>query len=234
LPLTHGTIFLYWAIALSILGHDIDVKRAYFRAITSPVDRPDLFIDIGANTGTHSILFLVHGIDTICFEPNASCRQTLAALCEANGVLPRIEPYCLGARHAAVNLAFPARETWLGSVKPNVIEGLQTREDLIVHSVEQRMLDDYLPELSAYQKLLIKIDVEGAESDVLRGAAKLIEKFQPTLILEANGDRGELFTVMQDHLGYALMALPDRRPLNREEFLSAPAPNFMAKPRSRA
>src|SRR5829696_4519320 len=119
-PLTHGTSWLDWAIALSILGHDVDIKRVYLNAITSLVDRPDLFIDIGANTGTHSILFLVHGIDTICFEPNASCRQTLAALCAANGVLPKVEPYCLGARSAIVNLAFPVRETWLGSVKPEV------------------------------------------------------------------------------------------------------------------
>src|SRR4051794_6146166 len=59
-PLTRGTSWLDWTVALSILGHDIDVKRVYLSAITSPVDRPDLFIDIGANTGTHSILFLVH------------------------------------------------------------------------------------------------------------------------------------------------------------------------------
>jgi FkbM family methyltransferase len=226
-PLKPESSWLDWEVALSILGHDADVKRAYLHMIGSQSERPDVFIDVGANTGTHSILFLTHGVDTICFEPNSLCRQTLTALCEANEVSPRIEAYCLGQKSGQVTLSFPERETWLGSVKPDVIRNLEKRSGLMELRVEQRTLDDYLSVLSAYKRPLIKIDVEGAESDVIRGAEKVIEKFRPTIILEANGDRGELFMVLAE-AGYAAAALSDRRFLTKAEFQSAPETNFLA------
>src|SRR5437667_2890756 len=62
MPLTSETFWLDWDTAVSIVGHDIEVKQTYESLIGLSSMKPDLFIDIGANYGTHSVLFLVHGI----------------------------------------------------------------------------------------------------------------------------------------------------------------------------
>jgi hypothetical protein len=65
-------MWLDWFLALATLGDDSTVKKTY-AAIVSSSRKPDLFLDVGANYGTHSLLFLAHGIRTWSFEPNARC-----------------------------------------------------------------------------------------------------------------------------------------------------------------
>jgi hypothetical protein len=59
LPLRRESFWLDWGFALGVLGHDAEVKRTYEMLLLS--DRPDLFIDIGANYGTHSMLMAAAG-----------------------------------------------------------------------------------------------------------------------------------------------------------------------------
>lgn len=222
---------LDWEIALSILGHDVDVKRAYLAAITS-TEPPDIFIDIGANVGLHSLLFLLQGIDTISFEPQPFCQQYIKALCSANAVVPKIEPYCLGQTCSFVDLTVPAEqhdETWLASVKVDVASSLEQRFTVNKQRVEQRTLDSYLPTLSDYKRPLIKIDVEGAEADVLRGATETIRKFQPTILFEANGDREELFSIVEA-IGYSIVRINTDAVFSMSEFISERISNFACKP----
>jgi hypothetical protein len=64
LPLRKETFWLDWGLSLATLGHDSDVKQTY-RTLLQSLRRPDLFIDVGANYGTHSVLFLGSGVETI-------------------------------------------------------------------------------------------------------------------------------------------------------------------------
>jgi len=66
MPLRPFSMWLDWDNAVSLSGHDIEVKKTYLSLLGSR-RRPELFLDIGANYGTHSLLFLVHGVDTIAF-----------------------------------------------------------------------------------------------------------------------------------------------------------------------
>ena len=66
MPLRPEWLWLDWDSAVSICGHDVEVKETYSSLIQSST-RPEQFVDIGANYGTHSLLFLVHGIETITF-----------------------------------------------------------------------------------------------------------------------------------------------------------------------
>src|SRR5437016_329421 len=54
-PLNPHRCWLDWDYAVSILGHDAEIKRTYASLIMSSI-APDLFVDIGANYGTHSLL----------------------------------------------------------------------------------------------------------------------------------------------------------------------------------
>jgi FkbM family methyltransferase len=196
-----------WDLALSILGHDAQVKQSYRNFIHAP-RRPELFIDIGANYGTHSILFLVHGVETISFEPNVLCYRRFRELCAMNNVVPRIEAVALGASSQSIDLSFPEGEEWLGSTQSDVIEVLRKTRPLQTRNVQQRRLDDLAPALSGHRDILIKIDTEGAEADVLEGGKAVIKEFYPTIIFEClDRARPKIFTLLQS-LGYRITALP--------------------------
>lgn len=54
LPLTTRGAWQEWDAAVSILGHDIEVKTTYANLLRS-TRRPKLFFDVGANYGLHSL-----------------------------------------------------------------------------------------------------------------------------------------------------------------------------------
>ena len=77
---------------------------------------------------------------------------------------------------------------------------------------------------------LIKIDVEGAEWQVLHGAVQTIQKSKPLILFECGKLGGDLygynstqvFEFFQDELGYQIFCLPDwlhkKRALSSEAF----------------
>lgn len=89
IPLNSGQFWLDWDIALSVLGHEIEIIKTYEALLNSSM-KPEIFVDIGANYGLHSLLFLVHKINTISFEPNDYCVNYFVNLCKANQITPNI------------------------------------------------------------------------------------------------------------------------------------------------
>src|SRR5215207_676080 len=89
MPLTPKRMWLDWDNASGITGHDIEVKSTYEALLRT--SQPRVFFDVGANYGTHSLLFLSQGVEVISFEPNPSCCSVFEEMCELNGFTPRIE-----------------------------------------------------------------------------------------------------------------------------------------------
>jgi FkbM family methyltransferase len=232
LPLRPNLIWLDWDNAVSILGHDIEVKQTYAALLAQP-DRPALFLDVGANYGMHSALFLSVGVPTISFEPNRSCRQCFEEVCALNGLEGRWEAVALGHTGGEVELAYPERETWLGTVGEL---GTALRNNGRAHAVERvlmRTLDDYLNIIPSVS-VLIKIDVEGSELDVMRGASRVLRLRKPKIIFETlNGTmRQKLYQTLRD-AHYVIYRLPwvpfgSSKPLGTNEFLETSANNFIA------
>ena len=232
MPLRMPSAGLDWGLALSILGHDDEVKATY-AALVSSDQRPELFLDVGANYGTHSVLFLSVGIPTISFEPNPLCLSQFQAMCELNGLKGRWEQVAIGNGNGEIELVYQEAATWSGSVssaKALIIKRSPTAKTKLVPI---KKLDDYLSDVCC-DRVLIKIDVEGFESEVIRGAAILIAARKPKIIFECDNldRRPELFNLLTD-LGYSIYMLPWRpargsRLLDRSEFLKSAAGNFIA------
>lgn len=121
---------------------------------------------------------------------------------------------------------FPGRHAISGLKTTNVMEvsGLVPRQ-ITVHV---KKLDDIFEE----GKLdFIKIDVEGAEYNVLNGAKRILQRFKPIIIFESgpgglecyNHSPGELFELL-DFLSYKVATLQNyllgREHFSREEFIS--------------
>ncbi|MBN1261572.1 MAG: FkbM family methyltransferase [Anaerolineae bacterium] len=241
IPLSRASFWLDWDTALSVAGQDIEVRETYWAFINAP-ERPDLFIDIGANYGTHSLLFLAYQIETLSFEPNSVCHGYFERLCRANEVTPHIEPVALGAKQGHVTLSYPSGDTWLGSTNARVSERLTHLSQLITKDVEQRMLDDYISRMD-HRRVLIKIDTEGHELAVLQGAGRTLQEIRPYIIFECwnNAPRNALFRFLaaKNYRVYELPWSPSNQDpsLNVSQFLASSAVNFIAAPiqdRSRA
>lgn len=235
MPLRRGSFWLDWDNAVSIVGHDIEVKQTYESLIASPSERPDLFVDIGANYGTHSLLFLVHGIEVITFEPNSSCHEYFRQTCDLNGVRPRLEPLALGEETGFVEFSYPERDTWLGSTSPEVIERLKSAEGLVTKQVEQKTLDDFYPEFGS-KRTLIKVDTEGNELSVLEGARKTLKESRPRIIFEcfSQSEKSKIFELFAGQR-YSVYPLPwnpnsDAGAFSERQFSASSATNFIAIP----
>jgi len=149
--------------------------------------RPDdLFVDIGANVGAFSILASgVAGASTIAFEPSPSTFQRLQQNIRLNALQDKVE----------------IRNKALGghTGKIRFTEGLGTENCVADKAnsgqtveVELSILDQ---ELAGKSPALIKMDVEGFETEVFSGAnATLANQALNVLIVERN-DSGNKYGV---------------------------------------
>ena len=131
-------------------------------------------IDIGANIGNHTVFFSDKFKRVICFEPNPITFKLLTVnTFQLNNVL-------------TVNLGLSdnVRELSL-SVVPGGIAGSSASRHYnngLKHKIEVIRLDDFQQLPGNIE--LIKIDVEGMETEVLYGAKKIIISNRPIILFE--------------------------------------------------
>ncbi len=235
LPLDGQDTWLEWDLAVSLLGHEVEIKHTYLDLIR--FRRPKLFFDIGANYGLHSAVFLLHGIPTVSFEPNPRCHQYFRKLTERNNLLGDLQPAALGAAEGWAEISFPERETWLGSTNPAVVDQVvQTYGGQVTKvRVAQTTVDAFV-QGDGRRPDLIKIDTEGNEAAILEGARSTLTMCRPWVIFESwrDAERDGLGTFFEG-LGYRICALPLRLPhspvvLEKGQLRDWPTTNLIALP----
>lgn len=224
-------MWLDWDGALAVLGHDHEVKDFYSKILNSSL-RPDLFVDVGANYGIHTALFLSAGVRALSFEPNPDCVPYFTELAEAN----EFTDFCwqgiaIGETRNEAKLIFRPMDTWLGAIS---LSDSATSEQSGAHvvNVSVQALDD-VPDI--FGRCLTKIDVEGHEIFVMRGGRKFFREKSLFVVFESNDGscRGALFDEFVS-LGYSVERVPvpavERSiPLSRDGFIGAAGTNFVAR-----
>ena len=192
-------------------------------------------IDVGANEGTVLAQLLAVAPDGhhIAYEPIPELQRRL---CSA---FPQVE-----VRGRALSDEAGTAE-FVHVVDAPTMSGLRRRTDLPPDarteriSVTMERLDDALEE--TYVPSLIKIDVEGAEVKVIRGAASTLERHRPFVLFEHGlggadlygSSSGELFDLL-DGAGLRIFDLDGEGPFTRvafEEMFAKPVWNWLAAPR---
>jgi FkbM family methyltransferase len=159
----------------------------FLKALRQHVRPGDTCVDVGGNLGYYCLLMsnLVGPKGrVITFEP---VEENLAVLRE-NIAVNKIENVelantALGAHPGVLSLI--RSEVGSVSATPSVrgyaVEGAQSSIEVPVNT-----LDAYLEE-KGWRPAVIKIDVEGAELEVLRGAVNTLRVARPTVLVEVHG-----------------------------------------------
>ena len=132
-----------------------------------------VFIDIGANIGYYSLLAAAKGANVYAFEPNARNIWLLKKNAHDNNLKINILPYALADSERLV-IYTPLRGN--GQIS-DMSDALPTENQEVLRSVT---LDQAL---NGIRPDIVKIDVEGAEGLVLKGAQKTLD-FRPVVISE--------------------------------------------------
>jgi FkbM family methyltransferase len=147
----------------------------------------DLVIDVGANLGYYSLLAaaLVGSRGrVVAFEPNPSVRARLlehVALNAQQRVIT-VSDAALGARDAETTLYVPARAAESGLASLQLTPALIDRMPSAV-SVPLKRLDSCVSTAALGTARVLKIDVEGGETDVLAGATAWLSSSPPAHIV---------------------------------------------------
>lgn len=146
----------------------------------------DTVFDIGANVGIFSVVLgTAVGASgrAIAIEPMLENVVRLKNNLANNGLESHVSvmPLALGAVAGSVSLhlAKDAAYHSLGVVE----KGFRGQGEVFV---EMRRLDDVWTEIGRPAVSFVKMDVEGAEGDVLRGAEEFLTTSCPLLLIEAN------------------------------------------------
>jgi FkbM family methyltransferase len=174
-------------------------ERAHQRTMAALVRPGDVAVDVGANWGLHTLLLSrlvgARGL-VLALEPLPRAFDALRWHLDANGcrnVMPI--PAALGDSDGTARFVpgISHSQGVLAAARSGAAD-----EAADGFPVTLRTLDSLVQKLGVRAVRLVKIDVEGAESMVIRGAARTLERFRPHLIVD-------LHTPEQDVLVAALL-----------------------------
>jgi FkbM family methyltransferase len=163
-------------------------EDAECRALCELAGRGSTAIDVGANVGMMAIpLARVVGRDgvVIAVEPLAENVRRLQANAASNALTNIVVRQVAASQHEGRIVLQVAEDAAYGSTR-SISSGMSQAGEV---SVESLPLDKIWADLGSRRVSVIKIDVEGAEADVIRGATQLLQRDHPVLMLEANTDR---------------------------------------------
>ncbi|MCW5748610.1 MAG: FkbM family methyltransferase, partial [Alphaproteobacteria bacterium] len=155
----------------------------------------DLFVDVGANVGVYTILAAAAaGADVVCFEPQDAAFTALQKNIALNKVQARVQALKAAAAAADGSL-------WLGPPRGPETKVATAGDERHVE-IQAVTLDGAL---AGRIPRLIKIDVEGYEIEVLKGAPMILaDPGLLGLIVEVNGSEAVVGTLAEQGFRPAL------------------------------
>jgi len=186
-------------------------------------------LDIGANFGTMALKFaeFVPSGQIYAFEPTDYAFEKLLRNLSANPELSeRITPVqCFVSDRSETNPGIQAYASW--KVDKTSPEAHPLHGGLISTSASRSTvsIDDFCKKNDIKTVDLIKIDTDGHELRILRGARKTLEKFLPRIIfeigfyiMEEHGITFELYFDYFSSAGYTLANIKNGQPITLENY----------------
>lgn len=168
-------------------------------------------VDCGANFGNHSLFYSQFAKSVISIEPNVLVIDKLKHNIELNGIKNITLINCgVGSKNIAKMLFFCATGDNLGA--SSFIENFSD-QNLNSTNVSLRTLDSILTEIKVKECDFLKIDVEGFDYEVLKGAYKTISSLAPVIQIEyIPRDKDRMLTFLKENPNYQARTLIVNRP----------------------
>ncbi|MCX7114114.1 MAG: FkbM family methyltransferase [Proteobacteria bacterium] len=220
LDLREGIDFSIWLLG----SFEPETVRCYKKIVKAG----DVVLDIGANIGAHT-LPLAQAVGAqgkvIAFEPTDYAYAKLSKNCLLNPDLAE-RIHCLQVMLVDSEIA--------GKPTPGLYSSWPLKEEIGLHELHQgrlmtttgadaRMLDSVILSLKLDRVDFIKLDIDGFECGMMRGASGVLSKWKPTIIMELSpyvlDEQGssldELIDLLRKHT-YALYDLSAKKEISMD------------------
>jgi FkbM family methyltransferase len=181
-------------ISKTILAAKNFYEAELLEALHAELAPGDVVLDVGANLGNHTVYFAkIAGCRVAAFEAHPVAFGFLQDNVRINGLEDRVDAYHLAVSDAEGRVSIVAEmDNNLGATR----FGMDA--DGTVRAVKLDDMDLKRP------VRLMKIDVEGMECEVLRGARELIARDRPLIVCEAQtqDEFHKIWAILEPH-GYA-------------------------------
>jgi FkbM family methyltransferase len=155
----------------------------------------DIFIDVGANMGTYTLMMQQFGLLTFSFEPSKNNFKALNINLmlnnfENNAVIFNLG---LGSKKGHEMFVFDPINTGASHIHSVEVYDHDTDGRGKLDEVDLVTLDEMIEvmEIPIEKGILMKIDVEGMEKDVILGATEFIRKYPNLIIVMESVHSGE-------------------------------------------
>lgn len=171
--------------------HDGEIKQ---------VVKNGTVIDIGANIGNHTLFFAneLHVGKVIAFEPIYETFNILQKNIEINHLEKKVELYRCALGHNKTSAVMHGYNySNIGGTGLTVCGSdvqYNEEENIVVHSLDSMNISEHIA--------LMKIDVEGMEIDVLKGARATIKRYKPFIIIESFENNFPKVKSLLERIGY--------------------------------
>jgi len=189
---------------------EIIVKDSY--GVRDYIKPGDVVIDAGANVGVFSNFAAKQGATVYAFEPGRVAYEILKEDREASVVPVNMG---LGSRHFIAELKIADGRLTTATLADS---GIAPHEGCKSETVEITTIDDFARDKKLSRLNYIKIDTEGYEANILRGAAETIKKHRPIIVMSSYhkpSDKTELPMILNGITPYGVE-------LNGENFICKP------------
>ncbi len=202
-----------------------DYEPETFAFLRENLNFGDTFLDIGAHIGLFSVVaarIVGERGRVISFEPTPGTRAVMGEVLKVNGFGDFVEVRAEAVAEKRGTTVFYDSGDEI-SVVNSLVRGEQSRNEF---EVEVISLDEFVAE-HGVEADCIKIDVEGSELDLLRGAEKTLSDQRPRVLLSMHPPfipKGRqsiehIWEILKKH-GYDIAF--EGKPVDREWFCSKP------------
>lgn len=140
------------------------------------LEQGDIVLDCGANIGLFSAVAANKGCDVYAFEPVPKVRELLLENC--TNYLNHVKAYPYAVSNKNGKVIFNIQEDNLTSGSMGTLAQNDKDKSIEVKVIK---IDDFIAENGIDKVDFIKADIEGAEREMLLGAAETIKKFLPKI-----------------------------------------------------
>lgn len=182
-------------------------KEESILSLLAPTLKGKVVYDIGANNGLTTIFF-AHQVGeegrVVAFEPVPFLYNWLCDHVRLNNFRNVVcLQLALGATRRNLEILYSRDYLGIGTLDPSIAERYKKQTKLERTTVQVVPLDECIVEYDLPLPDLLKIDVEGFEAEVLKGASKVLESGTP-IMLEVHGQQGPLVSEILEQYGYAI------------------------------